>query len=210
VSLCSQSPGQKQKASKKGEKGNTKPPAGKKSSSSKNEDAKKTASNDKPPSAADLGDVQLEGESDDSVPIYDTCDDIRKKLNEHIAKPGVTQAGFARDLSELIQSQKIQADGIRRFLKLKGPRAGGHNPVFYAAYVYFEKLRLKNGKKKSAKREKLEEAWEEKGGFPREGSHNMHLICPAGTHPTIDYLGKLQRKGTPTYGPIGTKRPRKP
>lgn len=60
---------------------------------------------------------------------------------------------------------------------MKGPRDGAHNPAFYAAYVFFEKIRIRDGKKKGVRREKLEEIWAKKGGMPREGSHNMRLFC---------------------------------
>ena len=67
---------------------------------------------------------------------------------------------------------------MAKFLAFKGPRAGAHSPAFYAAYVYFEKLRLQQDKKKSVEREKLEQAWAKDGGFPREDSHNMRLTLP--------------------------------
>jgi hypothetical protein len=129
---------------------------------------------ERPPSAADLATVELEGEFSDEVPIFDTCDDVRKKLRNHLSKPGVTKAGFARDLSELVRCEKVTPKHIDKFLTFKGPRGGGHSPAFYASYIYFEKLRIQQGKKKTAKREKLEGAWKDKGGFPREGSHNMY------------------------------------
>jgi hypothetical protein len=97
--------------------------------------------------AADLADIHLKGEEDETRPIFDTCDDIRKKINDHLKSPGVTQAGFSRELSEMLPQSKVSPRQLASFLKMKGPRAGGHNIAFYAVYVYFEKLRLKEGKK---------------------------------------------------------------
>ena len=132
------------------------------SQKSKNKTNAKTASpkedaKAKHPAVADLGHIHLPGEEEESVPIYDTCDDVRKKINDHLKLPGITQAGFSRELSELMPSNKVQPKHFKKFLAFKGPRGGGHSPVFYAGYVYFEKLRISQGKKKSAKREKLEE-----------------------------------------------------
>ncbi|KAK6087055.1 oligomeric Golgi complex subunit 5 [Seiridium cupressi] len=139
------------------------------------------------PTAAELSDIHLDGEIDENVKIYDTCDDIRKKINGHLKN--TTQAAFARELSDLLPHSKINASHVGRYLKMKGPKAGGHNPVFYAAYVYFEKLRIKQGKKKSAKREKMEENWDKEGGFPREGSHNIYVTCLPGERWTFDQYG---------------------
>jgi hypothetical protein len=150
------------------------------------------------PSPAELSDIHLDGEIDEDVKIYDTCDDVRKKVNEHLKTS--SQAAFARELSEMLPVTKINASHVSRFVKMKGPMAGGHNPVFYGAYLYFEKLRIKQGKKKSAKREKMEDHWASQGGFPREGSHNTYLTCRTGESWKIDALGRLQIKGTPSGG----------
>ncbi|KAK9771643.1 putative Conserved oligomeric Golgi complex subunit 5 [Seiridium cardinale] len=157
-----------------------------KKSNAKNASKAKEPSKDAP-TAADLSDIHLDGEIDENVKIYDTCDDIRKKINGHLKN--TTQAAFARELSDLLPHSKINASHVGRYLKMKGPKAGGHNPVFYAAYVYFEKLRIKQGKKKSAKREKMEDNWDKKGGFPREGSHNIYVTCLPGERWTFDQYG---------------------
>ena len=125
-------------------------------------------SKDKPPSAADLAHIHLDGEENENVPLYDTCDDVRTKIRAHLKKyKDVSQASLARDFRELMPQTKITANHVRKFLGFKGPRAGGHSPAFYGAYVYFEKLRIHQGKGKSKKREEVEEAWKKDGGFPR-------------------------------------------
>ncbi|KAK3718140.1 hypothetical protein LTR37_005255 [Vermiconidia calcicola] len=153
--------------------------------SSKKAEAKKKSApsskddkGDKPPSAADLSTIHLDGEEDQAVPTT-------------------------------IQPTTSARKSMIIFLAFKGPRAGAHNPAFYAGYVYFEKLRLQQGKKKTAKREKIEDAWKAEGGFPRQGSHNMHLICIQGETWRIDYLGQVQIQGEPTEGAILRKKPRK-
>lgn len=157
------------------------------------------------PSAAELVNLELEGEDNDTVPIFATCDDIRKQMHEHLARPGVTQAGFGRDLSELIRNEHVTGAHMRRFLDFKGPRGGAHSPAFYAGYVYFEKIRLRDGKKKSAKRQKLEDVWKREGGFPREGSHNVHAWCRKGESWKFDYLGQFTMSGRPSGGIVRKK-----
>lgn len=171
---------------------------------------KKTAKTKQPaasgPTAAKLSDIHLDGEIDEQVKIYDTCDDIRRKIDAHVKH--TTQAAFARELNEMMPYTKINSTHIGRYLKMKGPKAGGHNPVFYAADVYFEELRIKQGKMKSARREKMEEQWSEKGGFPREGSHNIYNLCRPGEKWTIDQYGAPKRTAIPSASRGGwTRKP---
>ena len=164
---------------------------------SKSKKATSPKQDNKSPKVADLSHIHLEGEKEESVKILDTRDDVRKKINDHLKGP-LTQAALCRELSELMPYDTVNARHLQRFLKFKGPRAGGHSPVFYAGYVYFEKLQLHQGKKKSAKREKMEEAWNKEGGVLREGSHNIQLFCVAGESWRIVYLGQIQIKGQPS------------
>jgi hypothetical protein len=60
----------------------------------------------------------------------------------------------------------IQAKQLQDFLSKKGPTAGAASRVFYAAYVYFEKKRLSEGKPKSKHRQDMEAQW--LAGLPRE------------------------------------------
>lgn len=46
----------------------------------------------------DISAIHLDGEEDDRVPIFDSCDEVRRKINAHLKKPGVTQAQFCRDI----------------------------------------------------------------------------------------------------------------
>lgn len=84
--------------------------------------SKKASGDEKPPSAADLADASLDGEIEDTVPIFDTCDDVRKKIRDHLAKPGVTQAGLSRDSSELVHLETIDTRGWAELeARLSGP-----------------------------------------------------------------------------------------
>ena len=77
------------------------------------------------------------------VPIYDTCDEVRRKINAHLRKmPGLTDAEFRRTL--FAQLHKTKAMSIKF-------------SAHYAAYVYFEKMRLARGKPESTHREMMEQ-----------------------------------------------------
>lgn len=44
-------------------------------------------------------------------------------------------------------------------MEKKGPAAGNTSSVFYAAYVFFEKLRVRDNKPKAKKRQEMETEW---------------------------------------------------
>ncbi|KAK4917459.1 hypothetical protein LTR49_014679 [Elasticomyces elasticus] len=126
--------------------------------------------------ASELSSIHLGGEEEEQVEIYDTCDDVRKKINDHLKN--TTRAAFGRELAELLPNDTVQ--------ELED------TPAYYAGYVFFEKLRVKQGKKKSVKRQKMEDAWESKGGVPREGSHNKHIYLKKGQNASYDQYGLIR------------------
>ncbi|KAI0835875.1 hypothetical protein F5Y06DRAFT_288958 [Hypoxylon sp. FL0890] len=145
------------------------------------------------PELPDLSHIHLPGEEADSVSIYDTCDEIRKKINAHLRTPGVTQAQFCRDLYTQLYAPKIkgiQSKQLSDFLQAKGPRTGAKSTVFYAAYVYFEKLRIAQGKPKSRHREEMEDIWCHRGGFDRKTDNRSSFLGSAHTQIHFDRYGR--------------------
>jgi hypothetical protein len=84
----------------------------------------------------------------------DTCDDVRRKINAHLKKPGVAGASFLRHVAAQYHavSKKPTSRDLSAFRSKKGPYAGNMSAIFYGAYVHFEKLRIKEGKPKGKKR----------------------------------------------------------
>ena len=117
----------------------------------------------------DLSDIHLEGEETDSVEVLDTCADVRRKITAYLKRPGVTQAQFLRDLHAQFHTDRalsrIQSSQLNSFRGKKGVDGGNTSSVFYAAYVFFEKLRIKEGKAKGKHRQEMEEIYAGKGGF---------------------------------------------
>lgn len=107
--------------------------------------------------------VDLEGEDADGfVPVYDTCNEIRRKIRAFLKQPGMTQAAFLRAVSQCHPDRKpISATSLARFMNptKKSPTAGCTTAVFYGAYVFFEKLRVRDRKPKSKLREEMERVW---------------------------------------------------
>ena len=46
----------------------------------------------------ELKKIHLDGEENEQVEIYDTCDEVRRKIAAHLRKAGVTGAGFCCDI----------------------------------------------------------------------------------------------------------------
>lgn len=122
----------------------------------------------------DALDIQLEGEENDSVHIYDTCDDIRQKIAAYLQEPNITQAGFLRDIGKLFsENRTIQSKQLKDFQAKKGPLAGNSSSVFYGSYVFFEKMRIKQKEAKSTKRLEMEAVWDNGIDRSRPQSYNV-------------------------------------
>nr|KAK5442227.1 hypothetical protein LTR18_006080 [Exophiala xenobiotica] len=103
--------------------------------------------------ANDVSDITLPGEEDDSVPVFDTCDDIRTKIKRYMREtPHATGAGFVRTAARALpenSERRAAQHGLTKFLNAKGPSKGAESNVFYTAYVFFEKLRIKQGSRRA-------------------------------------------------------------
>lgn len=109
-------------------------------------------------------DVTLPGEKEGNVPVYETCDSMRRQVRALLKKDGITQAAYLRTIAKCIPGEpKIQPRALRNFLGLRGPVIGCASPVFYGSYVFFEKRRVKEGKPKSKFRQEMEEVHGDKG-----------------------------------------------
>jgi len=112
-----------------------------------------------------------------------------------LAKDGVTQADFLRAIIVAAygqdSTQKLTASSLYSFLKQKGPLAGNTSRVYYAAYVLFEKLRVKQGKAKSTDREIMEEI-HPAGVDTTVQSGKISYVIPAGSRLTMDKYGRVR------------------
>ncbi|KAI9712945.1 MAG: hypothetical protein M1828_001504 [Chrysothrix sp. TS-e1954] len=123
--------------------------------------------------APDVSGIHLDGAREDGegVPVFDTCDELRRKINAHLKLASVTQASFLRALSAQTP-QKVSAQTLNTFRHKHGSDAGKGSTVFYPAYVYFEKLRVTEGKRKGKLREEMEGIWGAKGWA--QDRHSLH------------------------------------
>lgn len=139
----------------------------------------------------DLTSIKLDGESDGKVPIYDSCDEIRKKINAYLKEPSMTQAGFLRGMAQTHpEGKKFQSKSLNDFMGKRGADAGNTSGIFYSAYIFFEKMRIKDGKPKSKHRLEMEKI-HGKGGFDTERSSSRGFWCVQGERPVMDKYGQV-------------------
>ena len=91
--------------------------------------------------------VSVEGVPEDVV--YDTCNQVVTKIKEFLQRDGMTKANL------LLALGNINSNSLTKFLSGKKQDQCG-NVTYRAAYVFFEKLRILEGKKKSPARVKNE------------------------------------------------------
>ena len=139
----------------------------------------------------DVSDIHLDGESETNVLVYDTCDVVRKKIHAHLRRPGVTQAMFLRQLEQMSpEGTGVNTRALHLFLAKSGPSAGNTSGIFYAAYVFFEKLRIKEGKPKTEFRKQMENIWRNTGMDLERCSANGFL-CIGDKRPYEDEYGRV-------------------
>ncbi|KAL5315294.1 hypothetical protein ACEPPN_016161 [Leptodophora sp. 'Broadleaf-Isolate-01'] len=155
---------------------------------------KKKAKTTAPAANGDLDAIQLEGEADVSVPVFDSCDEIRKKIRAYLAASNSTQAEFLREIAKPYHDgRKIQSKVLNDFLGKRGASAGNTSSVFYGAYVFFEKMRIRDGKAKSKHRQDMEKAHPGKG---MDTKRRLDFVtCRIGEKPYEDSLGQLHIAG---------------
>lgn len=118
----------------------------------------------------DVADISLPGDEDGEVEVYDTCDVVRAKIRAYLAIPRSTQAAFLRQIAKAFpreKDKKIQSKLLNDFLNKKGATAGNTSSVYYGAYVFFEKLRIRDGLEKSETRIEMEKLYNGADGEPR-------------------------------------------
>lgn len=141
--------------------------------------------------AADLSNIHLPGQESGTVPLYDTPQTVRTHITAYLKRPGSTAAQLIRDINVVAAPRgKTTAGTLSTFRGHKGSRGGATSEVFYGAYVFFEKLRVWEGKKKTARRVEMEEVWGI-GGMDQETDSNTRFFATKGERIGFDRNGKF-------------------
>ena len=92
--------------------------------------------------------------------VYDTCPQLVAKMKKFLQRDGMTKANLLTALGG------INNNSLSKFLAGKKQNQCG-NIAYRAGYVFFEKLRILEGEKKSAARKKNE----------RENQQGVSVMC---------------------------------
>lgn len=108
----------------------------------------------------------------------------------------MTQAAFLREVAAQYHTEqkKLQSSQLSTFRSNKGPLSGNTSAIFYGAYVYFEKLRIKEKKPKSNKRLEMEEVHWISGGLDTKRRREK-VVCRPCDVPYLDSLGTVRIAG---------------
>ncbi|KAK6084396.1 calcineurin is a calcium-dependent [Seiridium cupressi] len=140
--------------------------------------------------ALDVTGITLDGEDKGEVAVFDTCDEIRKKIRAFLRKEDVTQAAFLREIAKSFHvERKVQSKQLNDFLSKSGPTDGNTSCVYYGSYVFFEKLRIKQDKPKSAMRLEMEKLYG-KSGVNTTEQRSRWVFLTDGEHPYEDEYGR--------------------
>jgi hypothetical protein len=163
-------------------------PASKKAKTAK--EAKKEAE-----ALLDVAGIALPGEAEGhEISVYDTPDELRKKIRAFLKRDGITQAALCRAFAKQLpggDDRTVYARSFSTFMGQKSVMGGNISAVFYAGYVFFEKLRLKQGKPKSAFRQEMEEIHGARG-VDVEHNANGGIWVPADGYAYYDKYGQLK------------------
>lgn len=136
----------------------------------------------------DVSDIRLDGEDTKEVPVYDTCDEVRTKIRDFL-KLKVSQSAFCRAIAKSFpQERKIQTRQLSAFLEKDGPTSGNTSCIFYGAYVFFEKLRIKEGQPKSQMRQEMEKIHPD---GVNTTDLQLWLTCMEDERPVYDEYGRV-------------------
>jgi len=87
----------------------------------------------------------VEGVPPEGVPeVYDSCPEVIEKINTFLKRDGITKTNFMKALN-------LNGKTLNKLLASEGQEQAG-NPCYKAAYIFFEKQRILDGRAKSAAR----------------------------------------------------------
>ncbi|TGO51549.1 hypothetical protein BCON_0159g00270 [Botryotinia convoluta] len=131
----------------------------------------------------DVSDIELQGEDTESVPIYDSCHEIRKKIKAFFRNASSNESAFCREIAKTFPDGRgVLTKTLNNFMKQKDPH-GNQSPAYYASYVFFEKVRIRNGKPKSQDRKKSEKCLGPESEYSKSMSRHVEKR-------TLDNMGK--------------------
>ncbi|KAL4910230.1 hypothetical protein BDW74DRAFT_144695 [Aspergillus multicolor] len=110
----------------------------------------------------------------------------------------MTRAAFCCEITKSLPDRggnmggTLQGTALNSFLLKSGLRERRRSQIFYASYVFFEKLRIRDGKKKSEFRKKMEGVWRGESGFDITSSTSGGYLCHVSERVVCDEFGQIR------------------
>lgn len=120
----------------------------------------------------DMTSIRLDGESDGrSLFLILVMRCVGRSGHTSLSHPSHNLGSCDATAQNPAEGKKLESKSLNDILSKRGAHAGNMSGVFYAAYVFFEKKRLKEGKLKSKHREEMEKIYGKSGFDIERGSH---------------------------------------
>jgi len=155
----------------------------KKSAATAAKGAKKSPSASKKSKKAEANEAAAAAYDPETSPVFDTCNEVRRKIRAHLRSGQTTIAAFLREC------RNINSNSYRQFMAMKMPTQGSGNCLYPAAYHFFERRRIAEGKPKSKLRLESEAAFPE--GHSLEPQFGRYR-CYRDEVPVINRLGVVR------------------
>ncbi|MCJ1422556.1 hypothetical protein MMC29_000436 [Sticta canariensis] len=113
--------------------------------------------------------ISLPGEETESVPVYDTCDAVREAITSILSPPADPATSYVRELYTKKALAEYMGDitsqSLQRFRDHEGngEMSGAEMKAYYLGYVFFEKLRVHEGRPKNEARIAAESEFGDRG-----------------------------------------------
>ncbi|KAI9147211.1 hypothetical protein HJFPF1_13245 [Paramyrothecium foliicola] len=148
----------------------------------------------------DVSDIELLQEGTDvDVPVYDTCDEIRRKIHAFMVENDIHNGEFVEALSkEAPGDRKLNTGNLHYFLDQQGPKGGNTTALYYAAYKFFEKKRIKDHEPKTEFREEMEEI-HFPSGVDRQNGPRKKYVGSADRELIVDDYARIQSVPSGVY-----------
>ncbi|TGO39546.1 hypothetical protein BHYA_0052g00470 [Botrytis hyacinthi] len=118
--------------------------------------------------------IELKGEDTESVPIYESCHEIRKKIKAFFRNISSNESAFCREIAKIFpDGREVLTKTLNNFMKQKGPH-GNQSPAYYATSAFFEKTYISEGKPKNQDRKTWKKVWAREVNIPSR-CHRGHV-----------------------------------
>ncbi|KAF7910929.1 uncharacterized protein EAF01_002438 [Botrytis porri] len=140
----------------------------------------------------DVSRIELGGDDTGSVPIYDSCHEIRKEIKAFFRDVSPNESAFCRESAKTFpDGRRVLTKTLDNSMKQKDPH-GNQSPAYNAAYVFFEQTRIYDCESKVRIMKTRKRVWARRVNIPSRCHVSMDRISEGGhvEKSSLDNMGK--------------------